>query len=129
MFHMPLAHEPCRLIDCLAIIAKAIAMTTTMNISLTEPLKRFVDQQVRDGGFSSTSDYVRDLIRERQKRSAEDHLRGLIAEGLASGPTVAVDKAGFAQMRKRAHARAAKRREYGPHRRIHSPANQSPTGC
>jgi antitoxin ParD1/3/4 len=83
-------------------------MPATMNISLTEPLKRFVDQQVREGGFSSTSDYVRDLIRERQKRGAEDHLRALIAEGLASGSAVPVDDAGFERMRQRAHARAAK---------------------
>ncbi|HZX69897.1 MAG TPA: type II toxin-antitoxin system ParD family antitoxin [Rhodanobacter sp.] len=83
-------------------------MPATMNISLTEPLKRFVDQQVRDGGFSSTSDYVRELIRDRQKRNAEEHLRGLIAEGLASGPAVRVDDAWFRQARKRARDRTAK---------------------
>ena len=83
-------------------------MPATMNISLSDPLKRFVDQQVRDGGFSSTSDYVRDLIRERQKRSAEQHLRVLIAEGLASGAPVSVDEASLEQMRHRARARAAK---------------------
>lgn len=80
-------------------------MPATMNISLPEPLKRFVDQQVRDGGFSSTSDYVRELIRERQRRSAEEHLRNLIAEGLASGPAMPVDEAWFEGMRKRARAR------------------------
>lgn len=80
-------------------------MPATMNISLPEPLKRFVDQQVRDGGFSSTSDYVRELIRERQRYSAEAHLRSLIAEGLASGPAVPVDKTWFADMRKRARSR------------------------
>ena len=80
-------------------------MPATMNISLPEPLKRFVDQQVRDGGFSSTSDYMRELIRERQRRSAEEHLRTLIAEGLASGPAVPVDKAWFDERRQRARAR------------------------
>ena len=76
-------------------------MAATMNISLTEPLKSFVDQQVREGGFSSTSDYVRELIRERQRRSAEDKLRSLIAEGLASGAAEAVTPAFFAAQRKR----------------------------
>lgn len=76
-----------------------------MNISLPQPLKQFVDEQVRDGGFSSTSDYVRELIRERQRQAAVNHLRALIAEGLASGPTVPVDKAWFAKMRRRARAR------------------------
>ena len=58
----------------------------TMNISLTDPLKQFVDEEVREGGFSSTSDYVRDLIRQRQRAKAEEFLRQLIAEGMASGP-------------------------------------------
>lgn len=80
-------------------------MPATMNISLPELLRRFVDQQVRDGGFSSTSDYVRELIRERQRRSAGDHLRGLIAEGLASGPAVPVGKDWFATRRKQARTR------------------------
>lgn len=76
-------------------------MPATMNISLTEPLKRFIDQQVRDGGYSSTSDYVRAVIRERQRRNAEDTLRALIAEGLASGPAQPVTPSFFAAQRKR----------------------------
>lgn len=76
-------------------------MAATMNISLTEPLKRFVDEQVREGGFSSTSDYVRELIRERQRKSSEQKLRELIAEGLGSGPAVPVPADFFAEQRKR----------------------------
>lgn len=93
---------------CQAGLSSEIAMATTMNISLPEPLRRFVDQQVREGGFSSTSDYVRELIRERQKRNAEEHLRSLIAEGLGSGQGVPVDDAWFEQLRQRARNRAAK---------------------
>lgn len=78
-----------------------------MNISLSEPLKRFVDQQVRDGGYSGASDYVRELIRRQQRTAAEDTLRRLIAEGLASGPATPVTKAWFREMRKRARTRAA----------------------
>ena len=89
-------------------LPKVFAMATTMNISLTEPLKRFVDEQVRDGGFSSTSDFVRELIRERQRRSAEDSLRALIAEGLASGPAQPVDASWFEELRETARKRAAK---------------------
>jgi antitoxin ParD1/3/4 len=37
---------------------------TSMNISLPESLREFVDQQVARGGFSSASEYVRQLIRE-----------------------------------------------------------------
>lgn len=76
-------------------------MAATMNISLTEQLKQFVDDQVREGGFASTSDYMRELIRDRQRRSAEQKLRELIAEGLASGPAVPVPPDFFAGQRKR----------------------------
>ncbi|MGX9191340.1 type II toxin-antitoxin system ParD family antitoxin [Stenotrophomonas sp. Ker107b] len=71
----------------------------TMNISLTDPLKQFVDEEVTQGGYSSTSDYVRDLIRQRQRQKAEELLRRLIAEGLASGPSVPVTPATFERMR------------------------------
>lgn len=71
----------------------------TMNISLTDPLKQFVDDEVRQGGYSSTSDYVRDLIRQRQRQKAEELLRRLIAEGLASGPSVPVTSMTFDRMR------------------------------
>lgn len=74
----------------------------TMNISLTDPLKQFVDEEVREGGYSSTSDYVRDLIRQRQRQrsKAEALLRQLIAEGLASGPAVPVTADTFERMRR-----------------------------
>lgn len=71
----------------------------TMNISLTDPLKQFVDEEVSQGGYSSTSDYVRDLIRQRQRQKAEELLRRLIAEGLASGPSAPVTSATFERMR------------------------------
>ncbi|HOC11722.1 type II toxin-antitoxin system ParD family antitoxin [Thermomonas sp.] len=78
----------------------------TMNISLTDPLKQFVDEEVREGGFSSTSDYVRDLIRQRQRAKAEEFLRQLIAEGMASGPATPQEPDFFDNLRQRAHQRA-----------------------
>ena len=80
----------------------------TMNISLTDPLKQFVDDEVREGGFASTSDYMRDLIRQRQRRKAEETLRALIAEGLASGPAVPVTPETFNQLRKQLRERISK---------------------
>jgi antitoxin ParD1/3/4 len=75
-----------------------------MNISLPEPLKDFVDDAVREGAYSSTSDYVRELIRERRKQAAEDRLRTIIAEGLASGPARPVSESEWAAR----HARLPK---------------------
>ena len=51
---------------------------STMNISLPERLKSFVDQQVSARGYSSSSEYVRELIRKDQDRQ---HLRGLLLGG------------------------------------------------
>lgn len=58
----------------------------TMNISLPETMKDWVEQQARSGRYSNSSDYVRDLIRKDQDRN--DRLRrmqALITEGLEGG--------------------------------------------
>ena len=60
----------------------------TMNISLPEQLKEFVDDQVGSGRYSSVSEYVRDLIRDDEKRKAQEKLEKLLMEGIqSSGPT------------------------------------------
>ena len=54
----------------------------SMNISLPEPLKQFVDGQIAQGRYSSTSEYVRELIRADEKRKAEEELEAKLLEGL-----------------------------------------------
>ena len=56
----------------------------SMNISLPEPLKQFVDDQIAAGRYSSVSEYVRELIRDDEKRKVEDRLEALLLEGLES---------------------------------------------
>ena len=51
----------------------------TMNISLPDEMKAFVERQVATGQYSNSSDYIRDLIRRRQE--GVDRLRALIDEG------------------------------------------------
>jgi antitoxin ParD1/3/4 len=53
----------------------------TMNISLPDNLKGFVDSRVKTGGYSSVSEYVRDLVREDQKRQTQENLEALLARG------------------------------------------------
>ena len=60
--------------------------TVTMNISLTEDLKVFVDERVKARSYSSTSEYMRDLVRRDEERAQEERFKALIEEGLASGP-------------------------------------------
>ena len=57
-----------------------------MNISLTEDLKSFVDARIKARGYSSASEYMRDLVRRDEERQAEERLKALIEEGIASGP-------------------------------------------
>ena len=80
----------------------------TMNMSLPDPLKQFVEEEVREGGYASTSDYMRDLIRQRQRAKAAEHLRQLIAEGLASGQSEPVTEDTFVQMRKELRERVSR---------------------
>lgn len=65
----------------------------TMNISLPENLKGFVDSQVQAGGYSTSSEYIRELIREDQKKKLEQRLSTLILEGLESGEPLPTDAA------------------------------------
>ena len=45
----------------------------TMNISLTDDLKQFVDEQVAEHAYASTSEYLRDLIMHLRQESVRDH--------------------------------------------------------
>jgi antitoxin ParD1/3/4 len=58
----------------------------TMNISLPDKMKDWVEQQVATGRFANASDVMRDVIRERQdKEAALAELRAEIQKGLDSG--------------------------------------------
>jgi len=58
-----------------------------LNVSIPTALKTWIDGRVAEGRYSSASDYIRDLVRRDQDAAKEETewLRGLIAEGLASG--------------------------------------------
>ncbi len=75
---------------------------STMNISLPDPLKSFVDEQVRKRGYGTSSEYVRDLIRKDQERA---RLRGLLLEGAASAPLGPADSKYFDGLRNRVRRR------------------------
>jgi antitoxin ParD1/3/4 len=63
---------------------------STMNISLPETLKTFVDTQVVQRGYGTSSEYVRELIRKDQDRL---QLRDKLLVGASSAPTTPVDSA------------------------------------
>jgi antitoxin ParD1/3/4 len=71
---------------------------STMNISLPDTLKSFVDEQVNQRGYGTSSEYVRELIRKDQDRL---QLRGLLLAGAASSPTAPADVGYFEGLRNR----------------------------
>ena len=71
---------------------------STMNISLPESLKSFVDQQVSERGYGTSSEYVRELIRKDQDRQ---RLRGVLLAGAATAPASPADAAYFEGLRDR----------------------------
>ncbi|EEA01435.1 putative addiction module antidote protein, CopG/Arc/MetJ family [Burkholderia sp. H160] len=71
---------------------------TTMNISLPDSLKDYVDEQVDAGGYGTSSEYVRELIRKDQDRK---RLRAMILQGATSGLAVPVDADYFESLRAR----------------------------
>lgn len=81
---------------------------TTMNISLPDNLKAFVDEQVSQRGYGTSSEYVRELIRRDQSRQS---LRGLLLDGAMSSPTIAADDAYFDRLRARLPAAPKSRRK------------------
>ena len=58
----------------------------TMNVSLPDAMKTWVEQRAETGRYSNASDYVRDLIRRDQERAEKiAHLQRLIDDGMDSG--------------------------------------------
>ena len=63
---------------------------SSLNISLPQSLKDYIEKQVKQSGYSTPSEYVRELLREDQKRRAKDKLEALLLEGLNSGDPIEI---------------------------------------
>lgn len=81
----------------------------SMNISLPEPLKAFVDSQIASGRYSSASEYVRELIRADERRKAEEQLEALLLAGL-KGDEQPLTRADWQRIRQTATAQVRARR-------------------
>ncbi|MEY9999619.1 antitoxin ParD1/3/4 [Sinorhizobium fredii] len=77
----------------------------TMNISLPDHLKSFVDEQVAGRGYGTSSEYIRELIRRDQDRLA---LRRLLLDGASSAPTEPVGAEYFTTLRDRVRGQRIK---------------------
>ena len=74
---------------------------STISVSLPDALEAFVDEQVAERGYASSSEYVRELIRMDDERQ---RLRRLLLDGASPPPGAAVDQAYFAALRDRVRA-------------------------
>jgi antitoxin ParD1/3/4 len=83
---------------------------TTMNISLPDDLKAFVDEQVSSGGYGTTSEYVRALIRDARKEAARQRLEAMLLEGLSSGPATPMTDEWWAERRRELERRVEQKR-------------------
>lgn len=78
----------------------------TMNISLPDQMRDWVEAQAKSGRYGNASDYMRDLIRHDQEREMKiAHMQKLVDEARAGG----LSKLSFAEMK------AEARRRFGPH--------------
>ena len=75
-----------------------------MNVSLPEELKSYFEAQTRHG-YSTPSEYLRELIREDQKRRAREELDPLLLEGLNSGDPIPADAKFWRDLKREALAK------------------------
>ena len=65
----------------------------TMNISLPDPMRAWVESRSQQGAYANNSDYVRDLIRKDQLQAQKlKAMQEAITKGLESGEAKAFDK-------------------------------------
>tara|TARA_R110001592_G_scaffold52511_8_gene160710 strand:- start:26263 stop:26547 length:285 start_codon:yes stop_codon:yes gene_type:complete len=73
----------------------------TMNISLPDSLREWVESKSQQGSYANKSDYVRDLIRRDQLQSQKlKAMQDAVSKGLESGEPKAFDKSAFKQRMK-----------------------------
>jgi antitoxin ParD1/3/4 len=72
---------------------------TMLNISLPDAMRAFIDEEIAKGDYSTASEYIRDLIRQAQKKAEEKKLETMLLEGLDSGEPIEVTDEWWEQKR------------------------------
>ncbi len=80
---------------------------TTMNISLPDEMKAFIEAQMVQEGYASASEYLRTLIREAQRRRAKQELEAKFREALESGPSTPMTREDWDSIEREALERLA----------------------
>lgn len=83
--------------------------TSTMNISLPQTMKEFVEELIAEGSYGTASEYFRELVREDQKRKAQERLEAVLVQRLESGKSAPLSKADWTDVRRALKSRLAAR--------------------
>jgi antitoxin ParD1/3/4 len=78
-----------------------------MTISLPDDLKDFVERRIKAGSFASASEFIRQLLREDQKRAERERLDQMLLDGMNSGKPIRANDAYWDDLRSRVERRAA----------------------
>ena len=84
---------------------------TSVNISLPTNQRQFVQRKISKGGYSTVSEYFRELIRQDEQREAESRLESLLLQALESGEPTPMTKKDWDDVRKEVRRRAERRKE------------------
>lgn len=82
---------------------------TSLNISLPDPMKKFIETEVKRGAYSTPSEYVRALIRAEQQRQVREQIDRNLLDSLASGDSLPGEEV-MKGLKKKNAARTKKRR-------------------
>lgn len=74
-------------------------------------MQAYVEEQVANGGYSTLSEYFRELVRQDQKRKAQERLEALLVEGLESGTATPITDRDWEDIRQTVRERVAKRQQ------------------
>lgn len=80
-----------------------------MNISLPDSMRTYIEEQVASGGYSTVSEYFRELVRQDQKQKAQERLEVLLLEGLDSGTATPMNAEDWENIRQSMREQVAKR--------------------
>jgi antitoxin ParD1/3/4 len=83
---------------------------TTLNISLPRPQREFVEAEAAKSGCTTTSEYMRRLIHEAQKRAAQEDLERKLIAGLDSGEPIEITPEYWEKKRRELVERHARKR-------------------
>jgi len=79
-----------------------------MNISLPDSMKSWVDEQVKAGGYGTTSEFFRELVREARKRRLQEEVDRQLLAALDGGDAVPADKKFWLKLRRDAQKRLSR---------------------